>query len=185
MGHRKTYVSRSFIRTKSETFGCSEHKGVLSRREPERRKKLGCAVQPETVQRVDQTAGTTRSADYLGFLEDTEMKAVDPHQCLDMDDSDADDFEVIPDRDAAVFTRPRVHLEDNPMSSSAKRACATPPPVTRILTQPDTGMETVPLQVPEDANGGGLRRWSGASVGAKRAARERARCGGNVSIKPT
>ena len=79
------------------------------------------------------------------------MKAVDPDQCLDMDDSDADDFEVIPDRDAAVLTFPRVHLEDNPMSSSAKRACAIPPPVSRILTQPATGIGTVPLPVPEDA----------------------------------
>ena len=55
----------------------------------------------ETVQRVDQTAGTTRSADYLSFLAEAEMKAVDPDQCLDMDDS-------IPDRDAAVLTGPRV-----------------------------------------------------------------------------
>ena len=47
------------------------------------------------------------------------MAAVDPDQCLGMDDSDADDFEVIDDRDAAVLTGPRVHLEDNPMSSSA------------------------------------------------------------------
>ena len=68
-----------------------------------------------------------------------------------MDDSDTDDFEAIPDRVAAVLTGPRVYLEDNPMSSSAKRACAILPPVSRILTQPDVGMETVPLPVPEDA----------------------------------
>ena len=68
-----------------------------------------------------------------------------------MDDSDADDFEVIPDRDAAVLTCARVHLEDNPMSSSAKRACEIPPLVSRILTQPDIEMGTVPLPVPEDA----------------------------------
>ena len=67
-----------------------------------------------------------------------------------MDGPDADDFEVIPDRDAAVLTGHRVHLEDNPMSSSAKTACAVPP-VSRILTQPDIGMGTVPLPVPEDA----------------------------------
>ena len=42
-----------------------------------------------------------------------------------MDDSDADGFEVIPGRNAAVLTCPRVHLEDNP--------------------------RTVPLLVPEDA----------------------------------
>ena len=79
------------------------------------------------------------------------MKAVDPDQCLDMDDSDADDFEGHPcHRDAAVLTGPRVHLEDNPMSSSAKRACAIPPPVSRLLTQQDIGMVTVPLPVPED-----------------------------------
>ena len=62
MGHRKKYVSKSSIRRKSVTFGCSEHKGVSSRRVSERRKKLGRVVQTETVQRVDQTAGT-RSAD--------------------------------------------------------------------------------------------------------------------------
>ena len=67
------------------------------------------------------------------------MKAVHPDQCLDVDDSDADNFEVIPDRDAAVLTGPRVHLEDNPMSSSSKRACAIPPLVSRIMSQPDIG----------------------------------------------
>ena len=122
MGHRKQYVSKSFIRKKSETFGCSERKGVLLRRVSERRKQLCRVVQPETVQRVDQTAGT-RSADYLRFLAEAEMKAVDSDQRLDMDDSDDDDFEVIPDRDAAVLNGPRVYLEDNPVSSSAKRAC--------------------------------------------------------------
>ena len=116
----------------------------------ERRKKLGRVVQTETVQHVDQTAGT-RSADYLRFLAEAEMGAVDPDEYLDMDDSDADEFEVIPGRNAAVLTCHRVHLEDNPMSSSPKRACANRPPVSRVLTQPDIGMETVPLPVPEDA----------------------------------
>ena len=37
----------------------------------ERRKKLGCVFQPET----DQTAGTTRSADFLSVLAEAEMKA--------------------------------------------------------------------------------------------------------------
>ena len=57
----------------------------------------------------------------------------------------------MPVRDAAVLTGPRVHLEDNPMFSPAKRACAIPPPVPRILTQPDIRKETVPLPVLEDA----------------------------------
>ena len=105
--------------------------------------------QPETVQSVDQTVGT-RSADYLRFLAEAEMKAVDSDQCLDMDD--ADDFELISDREAAVLTGPRVYLEDSPMSSSAKRACAIPLAVSRILAQPDIGMESVPLPVPEDVN---------------------------------
>ena len=52
---------------------------------------------------------------------------------------------------AAVLTGPRVHLEDNPTSSSAKRACAIPLPVSRILTQPDVEMGAVPLPVLEDA----------------------------------
>ena len=123
MGHRKKHVSKSSIRRENETLGCSEHKGVSSRRVSQRRKKLGRVVQPETVRRVDQTAGA-RSADCLSSLAEAEMKAVDPDQCLDMVDSDADEFEVVPDRDAAVLTGPRVHLEDNPMSSSAKKACA-------------------------------------------------------------
>ena len=37
------------------------------------------------------------------------------------------------------------------MSSSAKRACEIPPPVFRILTQPDIEMGVVTLPVPEDA----------------------------------
>ena len=122
-------------------------------------------VQTETVQRVDQTAGT-RSADYLSFLAEAEMRAVDPDQCPDMDDSDVDDFEVVHDRDAAVLTCPRVHLEGNPVSSSAKRACAIPP-MSRILKQPDIGIGTVPLPVPEDAMEV-VDFWRGASVGAKR-----------------
>ena len=113
-------------------------------------KKLGRVVQTETVQCIDQLVGT-RSADHLRFLAEAEMRAVDSDEYLDMDDSDADDFEVIRGRNAAVLTCPRVHLEDNPMSSSAKRACAIPPPASRILTQPDIEMGAVPLPVPEDA----------------------------------
>ena len=90
--------------------------------------------QTETEECIDQTAGT-RSADYLRFLAEAEMRAADPDEYLDMDDSDPDDFEVIPGRNAAVLTCARVHLEDNSMSSSAKRACEIPPPVSR---DPDT-----------------------------------------------
>ena len=79
------------------------------------------------------------------------MRAADPDEYLDMDDSDVDDFEAVHDRNAAVLTCARVHLEDNSMFSSAKRACTIPPPVSRILTQPDIEMGTVPLPVPEDA----------------------------------
>ena len=68
-----------------------------------------------------------------------------------MDDSDVDDFDFTFGRNAAFLTCARVRLEDNPMSSSAKRACEIPPPVSRILTQPDTEMGAVPLPVPEDA----------------------------------
>ena len=149
MGHRRKYVSKSLIRRKSVTFGCPEHKGVSSRRVSERRKKLGSVVQTETEERIDQTAGA-RSAGCLRFLAEAEMRAADPDEYLDMDDSDVDDFEIIPGRNAAVLTCAGVHLEDNPMSPSAKRACAIPPPVSRILTQLDIEMGTVPLPVPED-----------------------------------
>ena len=86
-GHRRRYVSQSFIRRKSVTFGCPEYKGVSSRRVSGRRKKLGRVVQTETVRCVDQTAGT-RSADYLSLLAEAEMRAVDPDEHLDMDDSE-------------------------------------------------------------------------------------------------
>ena len=52
------------------------------------------------------------------------MRAADPDEYLDMDDSDVDDFEIIPGRKATVLTCARVHLEDNPMSPSAKRELA-------------------------------------------------------------
>ena len=49
MGYKRKYVSNSFIRRKSVTFGCPEHKGVSSRRVSGRRKKqLGRVVQTET-----------------------------------------------------------------------------------------------------------------------------------------
>ena len=48
---------KSSSRRESETFGCSEHKGVSSRHVSERRKKLGRVVQPETVRCVDHTTG--------------------------------------------------------------------------------------------------------------------------------
>ena len=118
----------------------------------ERRKKLGRVVQTETEECIDQTAGA-RSEDYLRFLAEADMRAVDLHEYLDMDVSDADDFEAIPDRVAAVLTGPKMHLEDNPMSSSGKRSCAHPPPVFRVLTQPDIGMGTLPLPVPGDSMG--------------------------------
>ena len=150
MGRRRKYVSKSFIRMKSATFGCPEHKGVSSRRVSGRRKKLGHVVQTETEECINQTAGT-RSADYLRFLAEAEMRAADPDEYLDMDDSDVDDFEAVPDRNAAVMTCARVHLKDNSMSSSAKRACKIPPLVSRIPTQPEIEMGTVSLLVPEDA----------------------------------
>ena len=150
MGHRRKNVSKSFIRRKSVTFGCPEHKGVSSRHVPGRRKKLGRVVQTEMEESIDQTAGT-RSADYLRFLAEAEMRAADPDEYLDMDDSNVDDFEAILGRNAAVLTCARVHLEDNLMSPSAKRAYEIPPPVCRIPRQPDIEMGTVPLPVPEDA----------------------------------
>ena len=109
-----------------------------------RRKKLGRVVQTETEECIDQTAGT-RSADYLRLLVEAEMD-----EYLDMDDSDVDDFEAVPDRSVAVLTCARVHLEDNSMFSS-ERASEIPPPVSRIPRQPDIAMGTVSLPVPEDA----------------------------------
>ena len=79
------------------------------------------------------------------------MRAIDPDEYLDVNDSDADDFESVPDRNTTVLTCPRLHLEDNSMFSSAKRACKIPPLVSRIPTQPDIEMGTVSLLVPEDA----------------------------------
>ena len=107
------------------TFGCPEHKGVSSRHVSELRKKLGRVVQIETEECIDQTSGT-RSADYLRFLAEAEMRAADPDEYLDMDDSDVEDFEAVPDRNAAVLTCARVHLEDNSMSSSAKKSLQIP-----------------------------------------------------------
>ena len=133
MGHRRKYVSKSSIGREGVTFGCSEHKGVSSRRVSGRRKKLGRVVQTETEECIGQTAGT-RSADYLRFLAEAEMRAVDLDELLDMDDSDVDDFEAVPDSNAAVLTCARVHLEVNSTSSSAKRACEIPPPLSRIPT---------------------------------------------------
>ena len=150
MGHRRKCVSKSFFRRMSVTFGCPEHKGVSSRHVSERRKKLGRVVQTETEECIDQTAGT-RSADYLRFLAEVEMRAADPDEYLDMDDSDVDDFEIVPGRNAAVLTCAGVHLEDNPVSPSAKRARKIPPLVSQISTQPDIEMGTVSLPVPEDA----------------------------------
>ena len=40
-------------------------------------------VQTETEECIDQTAGT-RSADYLRFLAEAEMRAADPDEYLDM-----------------------------------------------------------------------------------------------------
>ena len=70
------------------------------------------------------------------------------------------------------------------MSSSAKRACAIPPPVFRILTQPDSGVGTVPLPVPEDA----MEVDFDAGVEpvlVRKVQRKPVRCGKNVPIKPT
>ena len=129
---------------------------------------------------IDQTAGT-RNADYLRYLAEAEMRAADPDKYLDMDDSDVDDFEIISGRNAAVLTCARVHLGDNPMSPSAKRACKIPPPVSRISTQPDIEMGTVPLPVPEDA----MEVHFDAGVEPALVQRESGRCGRNVLIKPT
>ena len=103
---------------------------------------------------------------------------------LDMDDSDADDFEVIPGRNVAVLTCPRVHLEDDPMSSSAKRACKIPPLVSRSSTQPDVEMGTVPLPVPEDAMEVDLDAGVEPAL-VRRGAKRVSAMWSNVLIKPT
>ena len=59
-------------------------------------------VQTETEECIGQTAGT-RSADHPRFLAEAEMRAADPNEYLDMDDSDVDDYEAVPDRNAAVL----------------------------------------------------------------------------------
>ena len=75
------------------------------------------------------------------------MRAADSDEYLDTDDSDVDDFEAVPDRNAVLTCA----LEDNSKITSAKEACEIPPLVSRIPTQPDIEMGTVPLLVPEDA----------------------------------
>ena len=143
----------------------------------ERRKKLGRVVQTETEESIDQTTGT-RSADYLRFLAEAEMRAADPDEYLDMDDSDVDDFVAVPDRNAAVLTlcqstsRGQFDLR-NPSSD-----------VPRNPTQPDIEMGTVSLPVPEDA----MEVDSDAGVEpvwCEEVQRESVRCGRNVLIKPT
>ena len=56
------------------------------------------------------------------------MRAV---EYLDMDESDADDFEVIPGRNAAVLTCPRVHLEDSKESLCNPSSGVPNPDTTR------------------------------------------------------
>ena len=88
MGHRKKYVSKSFIRSKRETFGCSEHKrSFIATRVRASKEARPCGSARNGATRPQ--AGTTRNADYLSFPAEAEMKAVDPDKCLDMDDSDS------------------------------------------------------------------------------------------------
>ena len=61
-------------------------------------------VQTETEECLLVRTDGTRSADYLRFLAEAEMRAADPDEYLDMNDSDADDFEAVLDRNAAALT---------------------------------------------------------------------------------
>ena len=79
--------------------------GEEGRRDPATKATVVESGQPQ-VKNVERTEGTTRSSDYPNFLAEAEMKAVDPDQCLDMDDSEADDLEDTPDRVAAVLIGP-------------------------------------------------------------------------------
>ena len=105
---------------------------MSSRHVSESRKKLGRVVQTETEECIDQTAGT-RSEDYLKFLAEAEMRAADPDESLDMDDSDVNDFEAVPDRNAAVLTCDGVHLEDNVSTESLQNpsSCVPDPDTAR------------------------------------------------------
>ena len=93
MGHKKKYISKSSIRRNGEKPDCSKCPGVSSRHALRCREKLGCATESEMMQRVHKTAWTKRDADYLSFLTEAERRAVDPDQCLDMDDSGVHNFE--------------------------------------------------------------------------------------------
>ena len=138
----------------------------------ERRKKLGRVVQTKTEECVDHTAGK-RSADYLRFLVEAEMRAVDPDEYLDMDDSDADDFEIMPGQKRCCLD---LCWGASRGQSDVFVSKEIPPPVSRIPTQPDIEMGTAPLLVPEDA----MEVDKDAGV-----QRESVRCGRNVLIRPT
>ena len=127
--------------------------------------------QPQ-IQPVDQTDGMTRSADYLNFLAEAEMKAVEPEQSLDMDDSEADDLEDIPGRVAAVLTgspETEVKAERRKCRRNSTRysRCpkAAPPLRIRQVTAPPCERGKISQWVLPRCSGRPRPAWAGRSTG--------------------
>ena len=136
--NRRRYITKSLVQQNGETPGCSACLGVSSQHTMkcrERFERLINSNATDVIPAISSAVEDPSLADSGASAEQQRATQSDTskhvHQTVGM----------------------KRGAEDNPTSSSRKRAHTPPPPLSQILPQPDVEMETVPVPVPvpEDA----------------------------------
>ena len=134
--NRRRYITKSLVQQHGETPGCSACLGVSSQHTTKCRERFERLINPTATDVIPAIPSTVEDPSPAGGAASAEQQhATQP--------------------DTSKHVRQTVGMkrgaEDNPSSSSAKRAHTPPLPLSQILPQPDVEMGTVPVPVPEDA----------------------------------
>ena len=133
---RRRYITKSLVQQHGETPGCSACLGVSSQHTATCRERFERLINPNATDVIPVIPNVVGDPSPTGDVASTGKRQATQSDTLK--------------RQAVGLKR---GAEDNPMSSSAKKAHTPPPQLSQILPQPDVEMETasVPVPVPEDA----------------------------------
>ena len=129
---RKRYITKSLVQ--QHTPGCSACLGVSSQHTTKCRERFEQLINPNATDVIPAIPSAVEDPSLAGGAASAEQQHA-----------------TQPDTSKRQGVGMKRGAEDNPMSSSAKRAHTPAPPLSQILPQPDVEMETVRVPVPEDA----------------------------------
>ena len=132
--NRRRYIAKSLVQQHGETPGCSACLGVSSQRTTKCRERFERLINPNATDVILAIPSAVEDPSPAGGGALAEQQRA----------TQSDTSKYV--HQAVGLAR---GVEDNPMSSSAKRAHTHPPPWSQVLPQPD--VEKVRASVPEDA----------------------------------